>query len=74
MQKSIFSILGFTLFITGMLALVLSLVGVKLSFLAWIDNPGRGWGLLIRLAMIIVGAIMVVMTRSNFDGRGRVDY
>lgn len=74
MNKGLFSLIGFSLFLIGMLALVLSLVGVKLSFLSWIDDGGRGLGLLIRLAMVIIGAVIVVVTRSNFDGREGVDY
>ena len=72
MNKSLFSLIGFSLFIIGTMALVLSLVGVKLSFLTWIDAPGQGFGFLIRLIMIIVGIVIIVVTRSDFEGRGRI--
>ncbi|MEO1515108.1 MAG: hypothetical protein AAFV95_08840 [Bacteroidota bacterium] len=66
MQKAIWSIIGFGLFIIGMLALCLSMVGVQLSFLTFIDIPGRGFGFLIRLLMIFAGLIIIVLSRSDW--------
>ena len=48
-----------------MLALVLQLVGVQLAFLTWMDNWGGGVGLGLRILMIIVGIVLVVVTRSD---------
>jgi len=73
-NKSIFTFLGFVLFLSGMSALVLSLVGVQLSFLTWIDSPGKTIGFLIRLAMILTGIIMIFLSRSNFDGNDKEWY
>ena len=66
MYKAIFSIVGFLLFITGLLALVLTLVGIQLSFLTWIDAPGKLFGLIIRLVMIMLGIITVVLARTDW--------
>ncbi|MFT4664998.1 MAG: hypothetical protein ACI8YQ_000449 [Polaribacter sp.] len=72
MNKGILSLIGFSLFILGMLSLVLSLVSVQLSFLSFLESFGKGLGLLIKLAMIVLGAVLVVVTRGDFEGKGRV--
>ena len=72
MNKGILSLIGFSLFLLGMLSLVLSLVSVQLSFLTWIEAGGRGIGLLIKLMMIVVGVVLIVVTRSDFEGKHRV--
>lgn len=69
MNKGLISLVGFILFIIGTLALVLSLVGIKFAFLTWIDAFGGGFGLLIRLAMIVIGIVIIVVTRSDFEGK-----
>jgi len=66
MSKAIYTTIGFLLFIIGFLALGLSLVGVQLSFLTWIDVPGRLFGFATRLVMIIGGIIIVVLTRTDW--------
>ena len=65
MNKATSSIIGFALFMLGMLALVLQLVGVQLIFLTWMDNWGGGIGFLLRLIMIIVGLVIIIVTRSG---------
>ncbi len=66
MSKAIYSLLGFLLIIIGFLALILSLVGVQLSFLTWIDAPGQLFGFVVRLLMILGGIVIVVLTRSDW--------
>jgi hypothetical protein len=51
-------IIGFLLFVLGMLSLVLILVGANFSYLAWIDKPGSPRGILIRLLMIGGGLVI----------------
>ena len=70
MNKSILTLIGFLLFLFGSLALVLSLVGIQLTMLTWIDAPGPLFGFIVRLAMIIVGITMVAVVRSDFEGEG----
>lgn len=59
--RHVFMILGFLLFIIGMLSLVLILIGANLSYLAWIDKPGTPRGILIRILMIGGGLVMSYM-------------
>lgn len=51
-------IIGFLLFVMGMISLVLILIGANLSYLAWIDKPGSPRGILIRLLMIGGGLVL----------------
>lgn len=67
-NKGILTLVGFLLAGLGFLALVLSVVGVKLSFLTWIDAPGPLFGFVIRLVMIIAGIIIVYLAQTDFSG------
>jgi len=66
MSKTTKTIIGFLLFIIGGLALVLSLIGVQLSYLTWIDKPSALLGFVIRLLMILGGIVMVVLARTDW--------
>jgi hypothetical protein len=64
MNKGIFSIIGYLLFAIGMIALILSLIGLKLSLLSWADtNPAVG--LMIKLGLIMVGLIILYVSKLN---------
>ncbi len=67
-NKAWLTVVGFLLAGLGFLALVLSLVGVQLSYLAWLDAPGRLFGFIMRLLMILVGIIIIYLTQTNFSG------
>ena len=67
MKKTFFTVLGFFLFLSGMSALVLSLVGGKLAYLTFIDLPGPLFGFVARVVMIFTGIIMVVLSRTDWD-------
>ena len=66
MKKTIWVIIGFLLFIIGFTALVLSLVGVKLTYLTWIDKPSALFGFLIRIIMIIGGVVIVYLSVTDW--------
>lgn len=66
MSKTVTTVIGFLLFIIGGLALVLSLIGVQLSYLTWIDKPSQLFGFVIRLLMIIGGIVMVVLANTDW--------
>jgi hypothetical protein len=72
MKKGIFSTIGFLLFITGGTALVLSLVGVKLAFLTWIDAGGALLGFLIRLGMLIGGIVIAALANTDWRNEEEV--
>lgn len=60
--RHLFTILGFLLFVLGMLSLVFILIGANLSYLAWIDQPGSPRGIIIRLLMIGGGLVIVYLS------------
>ena len=66
MKKGVWSIIGFLLIMIGITALVLSVVGVQLAFLTWIDKRGKLVGFLVRLFMIMSGFIIIVLTRTDW--------
>ncbi|HUR30474.1 MAG TPA: hypothetical protein VMZ69_03525 [Saprospiraceae bacterium] len=59
--RHFFMILGFLLFIIGVLSVVFILIGANFSYLAWIDKPGSPRGIIIRIMMIGGGLIMSYM-------------
>ncbi len=73
MNKVTFTSIGFALFILGMLSIVLSLIGVKFSFLAFIDKPGALFGFLIRLLMVFGGVIIIALAQTNWSQEGEED-
>ncbi len=66
-KKGIYAIIGFSLFIIGFLALFLMLVGVQLSYLTWIDAPGRLVGFIIRIGMILTGGIIIFISQTDWN-------
>ena len=66
MKKAAWITAGFLLFIFGFSALVLSLVGVKISFLVWLDYPGALFGFLMKILMIVSGIVIVYLTTSDW--------
>ena len=60
-------ILGFLLAGTGLLALILNLVGLKLSFLQWMDAGGKLLGLVFQLVMSITGFIMIYFGQTDLS-------
>ncbi len=67
-NKGWITLVGFILAGTGFLTLALSLVGVKLAGLLWLDAGGAGLGFLLRLLMILLGMILIYLGKSNFSG------
>ncbi len=73
--KGLFTLLGFLLAGAGFLAIVLSMIGLKLSFLVWIDRPGPLIGFIIRLVMILAGVIIIYLAQTDFSGeKGTGEY
>ena len=66
-MKNTLLIVGFLLFVLGILSLVLSLLGLQFQFLAWIDSGSRLTGLVIRLSMIIFGIAMAYLGRTDWS-------
>lgn len=62
------SLVGFLLVTFGVAALALSLIGLRFTFLTWIDAGGHQLGFIIRLLMVVVGFVLVFLAKSDFRG------
>lgn len=67
-NKALFTLVGFLLTGMGFSAVVLSLVGARLTFLRWIDGFGALPAFVIKLLMIIIGIVIIYLSRSDFSG------
>ena len=66
-NKGLIMLIGFLLAGIGFIALILSLIGLQLSFLTWLDAPGRLFGFLMRIVMIVAGIILVYMAQLDTE-------
>lgn len=66
MNKTIALIIGFSLFVIGMMSLVFSMVGIQFSFLTWIDAAGKTLGLLVKLLMTIAGVVITFLAQTDW--------
>jgi len=64
-KRSVLLILGFLLFVFGMLSLILSMVGVSLNFMLPIDNLGLLWSASIKLSMVVCGLVLFYILITN---------
>lgn len=65
--KTILTIVGFLLAGTGILALILNLVGLKLAVLVWMDGLGRLFGLVMQIVMSLAGFIMIYVGQTDLS-------
>lgn len=65
--KTILTIIGFLAAGTGLLSLILNLVGLKLSFLQWMDAGGRLLGFVLQLVLSIVGFILIYFGQTDLS-------
>lgn len=67
MNKTYLSIIGFLLFITGVMSAVLSLVGLRFLFLRWLYNMGAIPTALFVISMIFGGVILIYIAKTSED-------
>ena len=65
-RKDLLTLVGFILFILGFTSLALSLVGIRWSFLSWLDHQAV-WGLVGKLSMVVIGLILVALAQTDFQ-------
>lgn len=63
--KELYTLLGFIIFITGFIAIILSMVGLSLTVLKPIDEFNRLLGFVIRIVMIFGGLTMMYVSRTR---------
>lgn len=64
-NKALWTTLGFFLIITGFLALALSMVGIQLAMLTWLDALGGMIGFIVKILMVIGGFVMVYLSQTD---------
>ena len=64
-NKGLFSLIGFVFFLLGFTSLILSMVGIKISLLLWLDYFTPPIRLLIRLTMAVGGIVLVFFARNG---------
>lgn len=67
-NKTFWTIVGFFLAGTGLIALMLSLVGVQLAGLAWLGKISGLLAFMVHLLMILGGFVLIYLMRSDFRG------
>lgn len=67
MKKALYTLLGFLFFIFGFLSLMLSMIGVQLTFMIWLDAPGRLFGFVARLLIVIGGIVIVALANTDWE-------
>ncbi|MEY3366860.1 MAG: hypothetical protein RI973_15 [Bacteroidota bacterium] len=66
MKKTSWIILGFLFFIIGFTSLVLSMIGLQLSYLAWMDQMGGLYSFLVKILMVVAGIVIVYLSYSDW--------
>ncbi len=64
-KQNVLTTIGFLLFMVGAIGLILQLVGLQLSIFAYLSRVSPLANLLTQLAFIIVGLIIVYISKSN---------
>jgi hypothetical protein len=67
-SKIFWTAVGFLLVGMGILALMLSLIGVQFAWLAWLSNISRSFAFLVHLLMVLGGFVLIYLMQSNFRG------
>ena len=61
------TVIGFLLFIIGSLAFILTLIGVDLVFLKWMNIFGNGVSFMLKLLMAFGGVVLIYISRADFE-------
>jgi uncharacterized membrane protein len=66
-NRGLWVLAGFLLFVFGITALFLQLVGVSWYVLSFLEIPGRLFALTAKIAMVMIGVLVVVLAQTNWD-------
>lgn len=66
MKKALWLIVGFALFFLGALSLILNMVGVDFTFLAWLNHFGRLPAFLIKVLMVVGGIVVIYLNSVDW--------
>ena len=63
MNKGYITIIGYLLFLAGFMSILLSMVGLQLTFLSWIQSFGTEVSIIIKLVMLFGGLIIMYISK-----------
>jgi hypothetical protein len=66
-NKGLWFLAGFLLFVTGVVSLILQMVGVNLAFLSFLEWPGRLFAFVAKLVMALSGVFIVIMANTDWE-------
>jgi hypothetical protein len=66
-MKGFYSLIGFLMFITGFIALSLSMVGIKLRILSFLDSISPLFGFVSKIVLVIAGIVIVILARTDWE-------
>jgi len=64
MDKPIVTVIGYVLILLGFLAVILSMIGLRLKFLAFLEFGGPLIAFIIKMCMIMVGFILMYISKT----------
>ena len=67
MNKNTLTTIGFILFMVGAVSILISMVGLQLPFLKWADDIHRGIGFLVKLFLLIFGALLAYFSKIDLS-------
>jgi len=69
MDRPIITVIGYVLVLFGFLSLMLSMIGLRLSFLEFLEFGGPLVALVLRLSMVVIGFILMYVSKTIAQDR-----
>jgi len=66
-HKGVLTLIGFILFFTGTLAIVLSMIGVRFALFSALEDYSRSVSFLVYLSLMIIGMLTIVIPNTNLS-------
>jgi hypothetical protein len=63
-NKNTILIIGFILFFLGALSIILSIVGLKLDILSFLNKVGTGFAFLVQIILLFGGVAMIYVAKN----------
>jgi len=69
MDRPIITVIGYVLVLFGFLSLMLSMIGLRLSFLEFLEFGGPLVALVLRLSIVVIGFILMYVSKTIAQDR-----
>ena len=70
-NKGKFLLLGYSLLVLGITAIVLQMVGVSWAFLRFLEWGGRLFAFVAKLLMVVAGVVIIVLANTDWERERR---